>query len=686
MTTQSKQYKTSILDDLGSILIVDDDEFVLKALEMTLDREGYHVFTAASGTDAIKKLSQIQPALIICDQIMPGVSGIEVLKKAKQLHPDSIRILITAATDPQTAIEAINVGHVHQYLTKPWQDEQLRKIVRSSLDKYKLAKENHVLQKLILHQHTKLKKTHEGLTYELQLGARIHEQLLIGKIPQKVPGIMIDALSFPSREVDGDFYEFYRPNNRFIDLVIGDVMGKGIAAALVGTAVKMQLIRFALPFPYQQNYEKSSGWHNNQLPPEEILTHVHNEIANSLIDLEYFVSLFYARFDLQYANFTYVDCGSTKPIHYKADTQTAILLEGSNFPLGVISDTFYNAISTSFKRDDLFVFYSDGVTEARSPNNDFFGVDRLKQLILNNTSLHAKELIKLIKQTVFEFTDKKKLDDDLTVVVVKINELIQPNLPQMVTSKFQCDLSQLSAVRDLVKKLCFQAPGDHNRLSGEMQLVLNEAFCNSIKHGDIEDSQKMITIKGELKKNGIFFQLIDHGKPYNPSDIEDPEFNENSEAGYGWHLIRELTDTISYTQEHSLDKTNHLCFFKSYYFGENQMEIKHEKRGNILVITPEGDSLDAKGAPKFKESVIELIDDTHSECVVFDLNQLQFIDSSGLGSFLSVLRLLNAQSGDLKLSNLNKPIRTMFELVKMHKIFEIYHSTDDAIESFKTLS
>ncbi|MFQ5728996.1 MAG: STAS domain-containing protein [Waddliaceae bacterium] len=113
------------------------------------------------------------------------------------------------------------------------------------------------------------------------------------------------------------------------------------------------------------------------------------------------------------------------------------------------------------------------------------------------------------------------------------------------------------------------------------------------------------------------------------------------------------------------------------------MNFDHNTDKNILVITPEGDSLDAGDAPEFKEKVIDLINNSNSSQVVFDLNKLHFIDSSGLGSFLSVLRILNSRGGDLKLCQMNKPIRTMFELVKMHKIFEIFHSTDDAVRSFK---
>lgn len=81
--------------------------------------------------------------------------------------------------------------------------------------------------------------------------------------------------------------------------------------------------------------------------------------------------------------------------------------------------------------------------------------------------------------------------------------------------------------------------------------------------------------------------------------------------------------------------------------------------------------------------MIDIIGKSETQQVVLDLQNLQFIDSSGLGSFLSVLRTLNTQGGELKLACLNKTVRTLFELVSLHKIFEIFNSRDDAVKSFR---
>ena len=226
---------------------------------------------------------------------------------------------------------------MHQYLLKPWDNDELIKIVESSLEKHKLIKENQILQKLIKTQHAKLSESHALLQEELKLGASIHKQLLLGNIPNDIPGILIDGLSCPSHEIDGDFFEFYRPYPHAFDFVIGDVMGKGIAAALVGMAIKTHLLRFAMPINKSHSFERDTGWKGPLLKPEEILSRVHDEIVRQLIALEYFATLFYGRFDLQFQTFRYVDCGSTKPIHFRKREGRAFLLNGENFPSGDVS-------------------------------------------------------------------------------------------------------------------------------------------------------------------------------------------------------------------------------------------------------------------------------------------------------------------------------------------------------------
>ncbi len=255
-TSLSDKTTARYTTQLEPILVVDDDRLVLLALEETLKRDGYDVLTAKNGQEAVAILQGHPISLILCDQRMPGMTGVEVLAKAQELAPYAMRLMLTGNVDLESAMNAINIGQVSQYITKPWNEADLRKNIQTAIDTYRLLKENRKLQEVILEQNKELTKNHLNFQHELRLGARIHQTLLLGKVPEKKSELTIKAISIPSKDIDGDFFEFYQPSSQVMDIVVGDVMGKGLPAALVGTAVKTQLMRFAMPAIHAQIYEK----------------------------------------------------------------------------------------------------------------------------------------------------------------------------------------------------------------------------------------------------------------------------------------------------------------------------------------------------------------------------------------------------------------------------------------------
>ncbi|MBZ5600750.1 MAG: STAS domain-containing protein [Acidobacteriia bacterium] len=111
------------------------------------------------------------------------------------------------------------------------------------------------------------------------------------------------------------------------------------------------------------------------------------------------------------------------------------------------------------------------------------------------------------------------------------------------------------------------------------------------------------------------------------------------------------------------------------------MEIPIEKVGGVAVATVPVDELDASNSGEFKRDIGPVLQ--LQPRVVFDLGQLRFVDSSGLGAMLSCLRQLTAKGGDLKLCSMSKQVRALFELVRMHRIFEIYNTRQDAVQAFQ---
>jgi anti-anti-sigma factor len=113
------------------------------------------------------------------------------------------------------------------------------------------------------------------------------------------------------------------------------------------------------------------------------------------------------------------------------------------------------------------------------------------------------------------------------------------------------------------------------------------------------------------------------------------------------------------------------------------MDHDHHTKDNVIIITPKINSLNATDAASFKAKVLGIVEKKEKPFVVIDLRNLNKIDSSGLGSILTVLGHLNTRGGGLKLSCMNRPVRTMFELVSMHKLFDICNTTEDAISDFQ---
>ncbi|HEX7998561.1 MAG TPA: response regulator [Pyrinomonadaceae bacterium] len=127
------------------IMVVDDEPANLRVLER-LFRSDYEIVAANSGADALRLLQQHDVALIITDQRMPDITGIELLKRTASLRPHMVRIILTGYTDVETLVEAINSGHVYKYVTKPWNNEELRLTVSRALEHYETTKARHELE------------------------------------------------------------------------------------------------------------------------------------------------------------------------------------------------------------------------------------------------------------------------------------------------------------------------------------------------------------------------------------------------------------------------------------------------------------------------------------------------------------------------------------------------------------
>ena len=137
------------MTEFSTILIVDDDSAVLLPMQMLLEREGYTVFAAGDGPEALEIARRYPPDLILCDYKMPQMNGIEVFQAMSDIFPFAVRILVTGQADLDVAISAINEGGVYKFVLKPWNARDLLVMVRRALEHYHLIQEGRVLMEML---------------------------------------------------------------------------------------------------------------------------------------------------------------------------------------------------------------------------------------------------------------------------------------------------------------------------------------------------------------------------------------------------------------------------------------------------------------------------------------------------------------------------------------------------------
>src|SRR5262245_10511850 len=128
------------------LLLVDDEETVLLALHEALRREGYEIESFTDPTAALVELARSEFAVVVTDQRMPGLTGLELLAEAQRLRPEATRILITAVLNLDTVLEAINNGEIYRFIVKPWLREELLATIRNAMQRHELIRQNMRLQ------------------------------------------------------------------------------------------------------------------------------------------------------------------------------------------------------------------------------------------------------------------------------------------------------------------------------------------------------------------------------------------------------------------------------------------------------------------------------------------------------------------------------------------------------------
>ena len=263
----------------------------------------------------------------------------------------------------------------------------------------------YVIQRYIERQESLVKtveQQRDDLLRDVELAAEVQRLFLpLGKLV--VSGLEVAGMMQPARGVSGDYYDYFAINAHTTQIIIADVAGKGVPAALLMSAT-------AAAVRLEANHDR------NMLEQVERL----NTGIHSVSDSDRYVTLLLAEIDAQKRTLRYVNCGHNPGLLFRARTKTLTRLDSSCPPIGLAPKEICELASETLVAGDVLVFYTDGVTEAENQLGEEFGIERLSATVRGGSSLSAEDLMNNIYNAAADFC-RDDFDDDVTILVVKCN-------------------------------------------------------------------------------------------------------------------------------------------------------------------------------------------------------------------------------------------------------------------------
>jgi sigma-B regulation protein RsbU (phosphoserine phosphatase) len=252
--------------------------------------------------------------------------------------------------------------------------------------------------------------TETRLEKELKFAQRVQAALLPSQLPKRLKGVDIAGSFTPARELGGDFHDFLVPESHTLIVALGDVSGKGVPAALYSVFAG-ELVR-GRTFRRRYLPERSS--------PANVLQSINTILHERQLE-EYYCTLIYAIFDLKRKTVTLANSGVPYPVRVTGDTCEQIGLPG--VPLGSFFGVTYDEVTLPLANNDVFIFYSDGVSEAMTREGEEFGSARLLDVVRRTRDQSAREIVQAIVGAVEDHRAGFPSNDDTTVVALKLSQL-----------------------------------------------------------------------------------------------------------------------------------------------------------------------------------------------------------------------------------------------------------------------
>jgi len=379
------------VEEKKTVLVVDDAAANLQVVNSIL-RDDYKIRIATSGAKALE-LVKVKPLpdLILLDVMMPEMDGYEVcghLKATKETQDIPV-IFLTGKIEAQDETKGFEAGAV-DYIHKPFSPSVVKARVHTHLVLREASEQ--LAQQLI------------SINQELQVAREIQLSILPQETP-KIRGLEIAARYIPMSSVAGDFYDFIIVDERHVGILVADVSGHGLPAALIAS-----MLQVALTAQFVHASE-----------PGRVLSGLNQALCGKF--RTHFVTAAYLFVDMEKNSISYAGAAHPPLLLWRMSKWSAIEVEENGLLLGHFPGESYSVVQLPVEPGDRAILYTDGIMEAKNSSSEMFGIDRFKRFLETNHALGTNEFIDALIDELSRWTGHPKgqgQDDDITILAVDV--------------------------------------------------------------------------------------------------------------------------------------------------------------------------------------------------------------------------------------------------------------------------
>ncbi|MCL2190439.1 MAG: SpoIIE family protein phosphatase [Treponema sp.] len=393
----------------------------------------------------------------------------------------------------------------------------------------------------------------ERMDTELDIATRIQANMLPNNFPpfrDRKNTLDLYAEVHPAREVGGDFYDFFFIDDDRFAVVVADVSGKGIPAALFMATTKT-IVKNRL---------------QNQDNLELALETANRELCDSNTT-GMFVTMWLCVLEISSGRLSYVNAGHNPPMLLRGNRDEGrgfeFLVSQADLVLAAMEDTRYRCQQVQMEKGDMLFLYTDGIVEAENAEGAFYGKNRMKEFLDANAPRPLREILPGLRNDIEIFANGAEQSDDITMLALRIEGAA-------VELTIRAEVSELGALAGFIGRE-LEAAGCPARERGHVELAAEEVFVNIANHayrgGEKADGEVTVDCRTRATpgKTEITFTFRDCGRPFNPLEHDEPDvtlpIDKRRPGGLGILIARKIVDIIHYSRENG---TNRLELTKSW--------------------------------------------------------------------------------------------------------------------------